>query len=83
MKKVKTLKDELDVKRFYVGKIKVTCPNCKKKTVFLETYDYISYPILNKKETQHSFCENCEVGLDMEMKVKATIEYNPDKVKVV
>lgn len=83
MKQVKKIKGELDIKRFYVGKIVVTCPSCGKKTPFLETYTYISDPILGKKEMQHSCCDHCDVELEMEMKVKATIEYNPDKVKAI
>lgn len=83
MKIVKKLKGELEVKRFYVGRIKVTCPNCGKSTAFLETYTYISNPILGKKEVQHSCCDHCCAELEMNIKVNITIEYNPDKVKAI
>jgi len=67
----------IEVKRLYLPfKTEVVCPSCKNKKEIDLNFDYLSYPILNKKESFYIYCNKCDIEFEtlITLKLNITIE---------
>ena len=68
------LKGELDMKRFYLGNVKIydNCPKCNTKN------EYGGYclhrPLMNEANTLNWFCSNCEHEWNTQIILNISIE---------
>lgn len=81
------LKDALaGIKRCYVGDmvIEMPCPNCK--NIIMNDFEeqYLSYPVVGRKDYIYFYCENCSSEFELPIKIKSAkmvVEYDPSKIK--
>jgi hypothetical protein len=71
----------IEVKRFYVPHtIQAKCPKCGNEVEFLGD-DYLSYPVLNAEENVYACCSECDLEIELPLKVGMTLEYDVNNIK--
>lgn len=76
-------KFEIEVKRFYLPvKFDIQCPHCGAiNPIDLES-QYLSYPTVNKKESEYRECDHCDKEFEFDIKVEVGVEIDMDARKI-
>lgn len=84
MEKIEVKKTfEIEVKRFHLPIIiKRKCPNCSSDCELDLNSDYISYPIINKKERITFYCDGCNINFEVDSILRISLEVDNKTHKV-